>query len=108
MQHKDLDLDKWEKLTLVEQLANIGSEVERTIKWREKGNKDYSQQAFYRALELIDLTLQTPLAYHRLKEIARVREALVDFFVGDNIYKSTSESWKKYFFAFNYAARKTL
>lgn len=40
----------------------------------------------------------------RLREILRTREALVDFFVYDNEYKTTEEIWQNYFFAFNYAA----
>lgn len=104
MIHKTLLPDRWFELSLVEQLANVGSDIERTIQWRKKGNLEYSQQAFERALELIDLTVADPKNKKRLKEVLRVREALVDFFVYDNEYNSTDESWQKYFFAFNYAA----
>jgi hypothetical protein len=40
---------------LIEQLANIGSEVERALNWRDKGNLIYSQRALEGALELIGL-----------------------------------------------------
>ena len=95
----------WEKLTLMEQMANIGSEVERAILWKEKNNPTYSQQAFYRALELIDLTLAIWKDRARLKELARVREAWVDYWVGDNKFSSSAKLWRSYFYAFNYAAR---
>jgi len=39
------------------QMANLGSEVFRTINWRKKGSEDDSQRAFFRALELLDLTI---------------------------------------------------
>ena len=104
MIHKTLLPDRWFEFSLVEQLANVGCDIERIIQWRKKGNLEYSQQAFERALELIDLTVADPKNRKRLKEVLRVREALVDFFVYDNEYNSTSESWQKYFFAFNYAA----
>ena len=39
-----------------------------------------------------------------LKEICRVREALVDYFVYDNEYATTDEMWQQYFYDFNYAA----
>lgn len=104
MQHKDLNSTRWETFTLCEQLANVGSEVIRALRWREKGNTDLSTRAFYRALELIDYTLMVQRVPSRRREIARVRSALVDDFVGMNIYASTDALWKRYFVAYTYAA----
>jgi hypothetical protein len=56
-QHKELAAGRWNMLSFAEQMANIGSEIERTIKWRGKGRPDMSGRAFERALELIDLTI---------------------------------------------------
>jgi len=103
--HKDQASGKWFQLSLMEQLANVGSEVERTINWRNKNNAQYSRLAFERALELIDLTIADPKNINRLKEVLRVREVLADYFAFNNIYGSTDQSWIKYFLAFNYAAR---
>lgn len=102
--HKQLASGRWFKLSLVEQLANVGSEIERTIQWKKKGDLEYSRRAFERALELMDLTVADPKNKGRLKEPLRVREVLVDYFVYGNEYASTDESWQKYFFGFNYAA----
>jgi len=102
--HKQLKDGGWNKLSLAEQLANIGSEVSRTINWREK-NSDYSNRAFERVLELIDFSINDPKNRQSLKELCRVREVLVDSFVGDNIYKSTDDLWKRYFNSFNYLVR---
>jgi len=102
--HKGLKPQKWYSMNLFEQMANIGSEVERTIKWRKKIPK-YSQLAFERMLELIDLTVSDPKNKNRLKEILRVRETLADYFTGENIYKSSDRLWQNYFYGFNYAAR---
>jgi hypothetical protein len=87
----------------MEQMANIGSEVERTIKWKDK-NKEYSQSSFERALELFELTVNDKKNIHRLKEILRAQELFMDFMF-DNQYNSTAENWQKYFYAFNYAVR---
>ncbi|MBF0477981.1 MAG: hypothetical protein HQL26_00720 [Candidatus Omnitrophica bacterium] len=106
LQHKDLAAGRWSHLSFCEQMANVGSEVERALIWRAKKNADYSQKAFDRALELIDLTLVYLKIFSRLKEIARVREALVDYFYGDNQFESTESSWRNYFMPFTYAARK--
>jgi hypothetical protein len=88
----------------MEQMANIGSEVERAIRWRQKNNLEYSARAFDRALELLELTISDRRHQHRLRELTRVREALLDYFVGDNQFHSSDDSWKKYFYAFGIAA----
>jgi len=104
-QHQQLAAGRWKELSFFEQMANVGSEVERTIQWRAKNNPDYSQKAFERALELLDLTIADGKNKKRLKELTRVREALADYFAFDNIYKSTDRDWQDYFLAFNFAAR---
>ncbi|MDQ3003611.1 MAG: hypothetical protein M3Y08_20435 [Fibrobacterota bacterium] len=104
--HSTLAEGRWFEFSLCAQMANIGSEVERAINWGRKGNPTYKQLAFYRAIELIDLTLRDPRHRHRLREITRVREALADFLAFDNEYNSTEAQWKKYFLAFAYAARQ--
>lgn len=106
-QHQDLAAGRWNRLAFIEQMANVGSEVERALHWRAKKNEPYAQRAFERALELLDLTLACVRTSARLKELARVREALVDFFAGSNLYRSTDASWGRYFLAFAYAARRT-
>ncbi|MFH1798440.1 MAG: hypothetical protein ABH844_03740 [Candidatus Omnitrophota bacterium] len=105
--HKELANERWAKMSLAEQMANIGSEVSRTLNWQKKGKKDLSQRAFHRALELIDLTISSMKKYSRLKELFRVREALVDFFYGTNEFSSSEELWRKYFDHFNSLARKS-
>lgn len=103
--HKDL-VHRWKNYDICFQMANIGAEVGRAINWKKKGNKGYSNDAFYRALELIDFTVADPKNRSRLKEILYMREALVDYLAGDNIYQSTDKGWEKYFYYFNFAARK--
>ena len=103
-QHKQLAGGNWFKLTFFEQMANVGSEVERTIIWENK-NKEYSIKAIERALELLDLTISDIKNRLRLKELMRLRETLVDYFYFDNQFSSSDKSWQNYFYAFNYAAR---
>lgn len=103
--HKTLAAGHWKKFNLLEQMANIGSEVGRAIAWRQKGDQDLSQSAFVRALELFDLTIADPQNRYRLKEVIRARELFADFFVGKNQYRQTADQWQKYFYYFAYAAR---
>lgn len=105
-QHAGLADGKWGQLSFVEQMANVGSEVERALSWKERNNADYSAKACERALELLDLTLDNVRNLPKLKETARVREALVDYFYGANQFDSSGKSWRKYFLEFVYAARK--
>jgi len=105
-QHKDLALGRWNNMPFLEQMANIGSEVERALNWQAKHNAMYAQKAIERALELIDLSLDSITTPARLKELARVREAIVDFFIGSNQFRSTDASWRAYFLPFAYAARR--
>ena len=105
-QHRQLADGRWQQLSLMEQMAHIGGEIERALNWKAKGNLPYCRQAFERALELFDLTLDDRKNFMRLKEIARAREAVVDFFAGTNQFGSTETSWRKYFSFFAYAARR--
>lgn len=104
-QHQKLADGKWFELTFFEQMANVGSEVERTILWKEKNNPEYSKMAFERALELLDLTIGDKRNIRRLKELLRVRETLADYFVFDNEYKSSDKLWRGYFLPFNWVVR---
>jgi hypothetical protein len=103
--HKNLTLNRWKKLTLIEQMANIGMDVDRAIKWKKKGNPEQSKAALYRGLELLWLTIEDPKNQERLKELTRLREILNDYFFCDNIYKSSEKLWRNYFYPFSYAAR---
>ncbi len=58
-QHRDLARGRWHDLSLAEQFGNIGSEISRAINWSAR-NPDTARSALYRALELIDLTLDDP------------------------------------------------
>ena len=103
--HQAMANGKWQQMSLAEQMANIGSEVFRAIKSKSKKDDESAELAFERALELFDLTLQDKKNHTRFIEIARAREAFVDFFKYGNQYKQSDESVNSYFFNFNYLAR---
>ena len=102
--HKDLAAGRWFEFSLIEQLANIGSEVSRARRWFGKDEKLF-QGAVDRALELFDLTLQDPRWRKRLKELARARELFCDAVFGGKEYGSRLEDLDRYFFHFAFAAR---
>ena len=106
VQHKELAAGRWRQMSFVEQMANVGSEVERALNWRVKNNIPCSEKACERALELMDLTLEASTSFSQKKEVARAREIFVDYFFYENSFASTEASWKKYFLHFAYAARR--
>lgn len=103
--HKNLfESGRWFTLSLVEQLANVGSDVGRAIRWKAKGDLETSKQAVYRALELIDFTIADPKNKKRLREVVRMREFLADYFFGSNKYGFTDNAWQNYFYYLSYRA----
>jgi hypothetical protein len=99
IQHRDLAAGRWYELSIFEQLGNVGSEISRAVKWSGR-NAELSRGALERALELLDLTLDDPRHRQspaRLRELARVREVVVDFFDGPNQYRSSAAGLQKYF-----------
>lgn len=97
---------RWKALPFLVQMANVGSEVERALRWKARNNTAYCEKALDRALDLLDSTLETASGFHRLRELARTRELLADYFLGSNQYSSTEASWKKYFLSFACAANR--
>lgn len=104
IQHKTLTAERWGKFSFMEQLGNVSSELHRASVRQKEGGEAFAK-AVYRALELMDLTIQDPRWRGRLKELARMREAIADAMYGGKTYGSTFESLDRYFFPFAFAAR---
>lgn len=92
----------WTKLTIAQQMANVGADVGRAVKWKEMGNIARAHKARDRALELFDITIENNK--HRSREVARARELFCDYFFENN-YKTSAKYWDKYFLQYNYLAR---
>lgn len=104
-----IDEERWSSLPLMEQMANIGSEVGRTRKWMEKGNFRIAEGSFFRGLDLIDATIKNGRNNMNsrsclLKELCRARELFAAAFMGNDIDNLTFLD--KYFGQFASAIRK--
>ena len=98
MINSELTAERWFRFSLFEQLGNVGSDVGRAIRWKEKGEAEYSYGAVLRMLQQMNYTIADPKNRgSQLREIVRMREILTDYFLGDNEYKSTPEFLQKYF-----------
>lgn len=102
--HQELAAGRWKELPFDEQMANVGSEVERALNWKAKNRPDYFQKAAERALELIYLTLDAASTFPQRRELARAAEVMADHFFGKNEYGSTENSMRKYFSIFSFKA----
>lgn len=98
--------DSWQRLTLMEQLGNIGSEVSRALRAKEQGQEDRLHGACDRMWELFDFTIADTRFRGRLKEILRLREVLCDYFYGSNVFQLTPALLQKDFLYYGIAARR--
>ena len=105
-QHKSLADGRWQTFSFVEQMANVGSEVERALNWKQRGHETNWRLAYERALELMYLTIDDPRNLSRVRELTRVYESLVDYFDGENTFGSSDLLMRHYFGPFAFAARR--
>jgi hypothetical protein len=100
-------VERWQRFSLMEQPGNIGSEVDRVIRWKAANNNEFATRAFYRTLELLDLTIaDVRWKGGKRKELTRVREVLCDVLAGDNTYNTPAEYLSRYFFQCALLAQK--
>lgn len=95
----NLSEERWQTMSLAEQLGNIGSEVGRAAKWQYKDEKTF-WSAVTRALDLFDMTQRDSRWKNRRKEIDRAREIFADAVLEGREYKSNLKSLEEYFMPF--------
>jgi hypothetical protein len=106
--HHQLAAGRWHTLSLLEQMAHVGSEVERAIRAHESARTERWGAALARACELFDLTAADPRWQGpRLREILRAREEFCRLFFANDNAPGAADSLRKYFLHFAIAARRT-
>jgi hypothetical protein len=73
MNNYKVDRDKWARMTIFQQMANIGAEVGRTFAAMRRGDAAMSEAALVRALDLFAATAESN-SFVRNKEILRAKE----------------------------------
>ncbi len=76
--HQTLNSERWRNFSFSQQILMIGSELLRAEKMILKNDYDEVKRCYERALELIYLTVVTTHRFHRLRELLRFKEALLD------------------------------
>ena len=75
-----IEIAKWKKMSLAQQLGNIGSEVARACSAAEQGNQERRNLSLARALELAQLTLANESNQWRRSELQNLYEALLSIY----------------------------
>ncbi len=97
------DENVWSKLTIFEQMGNIGSEVGRALRAKRRGDEAAMRSAFYRGIDLLNATATVWASRQpgRVKEILLARELFADSILNDH----EDSSLEKYFMDFALTAR---
>ena len=105
--HSELAAGRWTQLTIAEQLANVGSEVERVLRAWESGRRDRFDRALDRALELFDLTAADERwRGPRRREILRAREEFCRLFFDPDVPADSAPGLSEYVLRFAILARR--
>lgn len=105
--HAGLAGGRWHTLSLLEQMANIGSEVDRTLRAAAQGRLERRDHALHRALELFDLAASDDRwRGPRRREVLRARESFCEAVFGAGTRPADRESLSRYFLHFAVAARR--
>lgn len=95
----DSDL-RWFAMPVYEQISNIGSEVARAIRYKNRGDIQKTHNFCDKAIEFWEMSKRDPKNKHRIGEFDCAIEELSDYFKGDNKYNTSDEILRRYYDAF--------
>lgn len=104
MSRHSVDKSAWSKMTIFEQMGNIGSEVGRAVSAKKRGKDKWMRSAYYRGIDLFNITAQQWAKSNpsRLRELLYARDQFTKY-IEDGEEDPTLE---QYFFQFALVARK--
>lgn len=91
---------KWFSMPLGIQLSNIGSEVNRAIKYKRLGDDEKAANFCNKAIEFIEVIKLDPKNSHRTGEFDEAINELKDYFLGDNLFQTDASTLTNYYDAF--------
>jgi hypothetical protein len=104
--HAEAAQGRWQAMSLVEQMANIGSEVDRAIRAHTAEHRERFDHALARGLELFDLTAADDRwTGPRRREVLRAREEFCRLFFDAPADPASVASLQRYFLYYAIAAR---
>ncbi len=91
---------KWWKMTVGQQIANVGSEVARAIRNKRRGDMERAEEFCIHAVEMLGYSKLDPKNVNRRKELMLAQEELVDYILGENRFNNDDKSIMKWYDAF--------
>ncbi len=82
-QHAGLSPERWASFPFAQQVLMIGNEMTRGLSHLELQAWDRARPSYERVLQLVDLTVGTPLAQTRRRELLRWRDLVAVLYLGD-------------------------
>lgn len=94
-----MDATRWNKMSVSEQILNIGGEIQRAVVQKEKGNIDGANGFLKIAFEWLELSKNDPKNKYRVEELTLAGEEVLDYF-GPNDWKNDNHSIMGYWDSF--------
>ena len=91
--------DRWEQMSICEQMMNIGGELERAVSWKNKNDVEKMHHFLEKAREWMGLTMADPKNRGCLGELVIVQEEYEDYF-GENHWNNRDDTLMKYWNSF--------
>ncbi len=82
-QHAGLSPERWASFSFAQQVLMIGNEMNRGLSHLERQAWDRSRPSYERVLQLVDLTVGTPLTASRRRELLRWRDLAAALYLDD-------------------------
>ena len=95
-----VQFERWMQFSPVQQMGNIASEITRARTREEQNDINGRNQALVIALELIDLSLDDARWKNGIKEIARLREVVADWYSDTHVYNVPRKALEDYCVSF--------
>ncbi|MCM1295747.1 MAG: hypothetical protein NC311_09420 [Muribaculaceae bacterium] len=90
----------WFAMPIGVQISNVGSEVHRAIRWKNRGDEQKRNGFCLKAIEFLELMKKDPKNQYRKGELDCCINELQDYLMGENVYNTTEEQLTKYYDAF--------
>jgi len=91
---------RWFNMPIAVQLANVGGEVDRAIRWKNKNDSQKADNFCNKAIDFLELSIRDPKNKGRVDELTCAVDELRDYFLGDNSFGTTDEVLIRYYDAF--------
>lgn len=89
MVNDDWKHNRWFTMTYELQISNVGSEVHRAIKYKNRGDDNMKKNMTHKAIEFLQYMIEDPSNKDKIEEIEFRITQLIDYFMGENYLETT-------------------